>query len=93
MVYIFLDESGDLGFQKLSSKWFLFTIAIVSDKRALERVVKKVWRHLRKKHKHLAELHAYHENDATRKQLLKLVCQYTGFKNFINYIKQAKSSH
>ncbi|MBU3965217.1 DUF3800 domain-containing protein, partial [Patescibacteria group bacterium] len=46
MAYIFLDESGDLGFKKSSSKWFLFTIAIMSDARALERIVKKVWRSL-----------------------------------------------
>lgn len=40
MAYIFLDESGDLGFSKKSSRWFLFTIAIAPDYRALERVIK-----------------------------------------------------
>ncbi|GBE16992.1 hypothetical protein BMS3Abin15_00824 [bacterium BMS3Abin15] len=25
MAYIFLDESGDLGFKPTSSKWFVFT--------------------------------------------------------------------
>lgn len=44
MAYIFLDKSGDLGFSKKSSKWFLFTIAIVSDPRLLEKVIKKVWK-------------------------------------------------
>ncbi|MBU4299487.1 DUF3800 domain-containing protein [Patescibacteria group bacterium] len=29
MAYIFLDESGDLGFKKSSSKWFLFTIYLL----------------------------------------------------------------
>src|SRR3989344_1384146 len=71
MAYIFLDESGDLGFKKTSSKWFLFTIAMVSDARSLERVVKKVWRPLKKKHKRLGELHAYHANDVTRARILK----------------------
>ncbi len=71
MAYVFLDESGDLGFKKLSSKWFLFTIAIVNDKRALERVTKKVWKPLKKKHKKLGELHAYHADDITRKRMLK----------------------
>jgi len=71
MAYIFLDESGDLGFKKTSSKWFLFTIAMVSDPRSLERIVKKVWRPLKKKHKRLGELHAYHANDITRRRMLK----------------------
>jgi hypothetical protein len=70
MVYIFLDESGDLGFKDASSKWFIFTIAIVQDKRVLEREVKKVWRTLRKKHSRLNELHASNEKDVTRSRLL-----------------------
>lgn len=71
MAYIFLDESGDLGFKESSSRWFLFTIALVSDSRSLERVVKKVWRPLRRKHKRLGELHAYHADDVTRKRMLQ----------------------
>ena len=71
MAYIFLDESGDLGFKKSSSKWFVFTIAITSDPRSLERAVKKVWRPLRKKYKTQGELHAYRANDITRTRLLR----------------------
>ena len=71
MAYIFLDESGDLGFKKSSSKWFLFTIAITSDSRSLERVIRKVWRPLKRKYKRLGELHAYHANDITRRRILK----------------------
>lgn len=71
MAYIFLDESGDLGFKKSSSKWFIFTIAIVSDHRLLERVVKKIWRPLKKKHKKLGELHAYRADDITRTRMLQ----------------------
>ncbi len=37
MTYIFLDESGDLGFSKKSSKWFLFTLVVVDDPRKLEK--------------------------------------------------------
>jgi hypothetical protein len=40
-MYIFLDESGDLGFNPRSSKWFLFTLVVVDDQRKLERVIKK----------------------------------------------------
>jgi len=71
MAYIFLDESGDLGFKKTSSKWFLFTIALTSEPRSLERVTKKIWRNLRKKHKRMGELHAYHADKNTRLRMLK----------------------
>lgn len=71
MTYIFLDESGDLGFKKSSSKWFIFTIAMVSEPRSLERVVKKIWRPLKKKHKRLGELHAYHADKITRTRMLQ----------------------
>lgn len=80
MAYIFLDESGDLGFKKSSSKWFLFTIAIVSGPRSLERIVKKVWRPLKKKHKHIGELHAAHEKDITRKRMLKMLNEVEDLK-------------
>lgn len=72
MSYIFLDESGDLGFSKKSSKWFLFTLVIVDDPRGLERVIKKVRKSLKKKHRHkFSELHAYHADDITRTRVLK----------------------
>lgn len=80
MAHIFLDESGDLGFKPSSSRWFLFTIAIVSDPRALERVVKRVWRPLKKKYKKLGELHASHEKDITRKRVLKQLSEVSDLK-------------
>ena len=42
--YIFMDESGDLEFSKSSSEQFMFTLAITNDKRALERVIKELWK-------------------------------------------------
>lgn len=80
MAYIFLDESGDLGFKKSSSKWFLFTIAMTNEARALERAVKKVWRPLKRKHKKLGELHASHEKDITRKRVLRHLSEVADFK-------------
>lgn len=80
MAYIFLDESGDLGFKKTSSRWFLFTIAMVPTSRSLERVVKKVWRPLKKKHKKLGELHAYHADDVTRARMLKKLNEIADLK-------------
>lgn len=75
-----MDESGDLGFSKGSSKWFLFTLAITSDKRALERVVKKVWQPLKSRHKHLGELHAYHANQVTRSRILRKIAEIDDLK-------------
>lgn len=80
MTHIFLDESGDLGFSKGSSKWFLFTIAIVENPRTLEKIVKKIWKSLKKKHKNLGELHAFNEKPITRKRLLKCVAQIKDLK-------------
>ncbi len=80
MAYIFLDESGDLGFKKTSSKWFLFTIALTSEARSLERVTKKIWRNLRKKHKRIGELHAYHADNITRLRMLRSINEIKDLK-------------
>jgi uncharacterized protein DUF3800 len=72
--YIFLDESGDLGFdpQKNNSKFFLVTILFIPEKRTVEKIVKKTHAELRKKVKKLSGgvLHAVKETPATRKKLL-----------------------
>jgi hypothetical protein len=76
MTYIFLDESGDLGFGKGSSKWFLFTLVVVDNPRILERVIKKVRRQLSKKYKRqYAELHAYNCDNVTRIRILKALSE------------------
>ena len=90
MTYIFLDESGDLGFKKSSSKWFIFTIAMVSSPRSLERVVKKIWRPLKKKYKKLGELHASHEKDITRKRVLKQLSEVSDLKVFCVVLNKKK---
>lgn len=72
-MYIFIDESGDLGFKKSSSKWFVFTMAIVTSARSLEHVVKKVWRSLKTSDKNLGELHAHRAPNVVRKRMLKKV--------------------
>ncbi len=69
MLYIYLDESGDLGFSKSSSKWFVFSGIVIDDKRLLEQAVKKVWKNF--KNKERGELHATHESGITKKRLLK----------------------
>lgn len=79
MAYIFLDESGDLGFdpKKKNSKYFLVTVLSVQDKRLLERIVKNVHATLRKKVKRLSGgvLHAVKEKPTTRQRLLKMLVE------------------
>lgn len=74
MGYIFLDESGDLGFdfsKKRTTSFFIITVFYVKNKRNVERVVKTVFKELFKKHKHKSGvLHANKENKITRKKLL-----------------------
>ena len=75
-----MDESGDMGFGKKSSKWFLFTLAIVNEEKELFRVVKKVWKTVQKKNKHVGELHASHEKDITRRRMLQMLSELNNLK-------------
>jgi hypothetical protein len=79
MAYIFLDESGDLGFKPTSSKWFLFTIVLTNDHKKIEKVIKGIRKGLKKKFK-LKELHAYHSNAITKHPMLKRLSELDDFK-------------
>lgn len=65
MAYIFLDESGDLGFnfkKKKTSKFFVVTVLFVEQKRPIEKLIRKVHAGLRKKYKiRTSVLHAAKE--------------------------------
>jgi len=71
MFYIFLDESGDLGFSERSSRWFVLTIVLTNNHRKVEKSIKKVHRGLKKKFKKVKELHAYHVDSVSRKRVLR----------------------
>jgi hypothetical protein len=78
MAYIFLDESGDLGFdfsKKNTSKVFIITCLFTQDKKPIEKVVKKTHSELTRKYKRkYGVLHSVKEIHITRKRLLnKLV--------------------
>lgn len=77
MVYIFLDESGDLSFSGLkgNSKFFFITCIICENKRELEKCVKKVFRSLSKAEvrRHNGVLHCFKESDRVRQRLLRLL--------------------
>jgi len=78
MAYIFLDESGDLGFdwsKKKTSKYFVITAMFVNDKNPVENIVKKIFKTMSKhdlKH-HDDILHSYKEKPKTRIRLLNLL--------------------
>jgi len=69
MFYIFLDESGDLGFSKRSSRWFILTMVLTKNHRKIEKCVKRVHSGLKKKYK-IKEMHAYNADKITRKRVL-----------------------
>jgi len=75
MSYIFLDESGDLGFnfkKKKTSKNFVITCLFVEDKRPIEKIIKKTHSELKKKYKRrFGILHAVKEKPITRQRLLR----------------------
>ena len=79
MAYIFLDESGDLGFKPTSSKWFLFTIVLTNNHKKIEKVIKNIRKGLKKKYK-LKELHAYHADSIIRHRMLKKLSQLEDLK-------------
>ena len=75
MAYIFLDESGDLGFnfkKKKTSKFFVVTCLFTENKRPIEKIVKKTHSELKKKYKRkFGILHCVKEKPITRQRLLK----------------------
>ena len=75
MANIYLDESGDLGFnfaKKKTSKIFVITCLFTEDERPIEKVVKKTHAELQKKFKsRIGTLHCVREKPLTRKRLLK----------------------
>ncbi len=78
MAYIFLDESGDLGFdfsKKRTTKFFVITFLFTKNKRPIEKVVRKIHSGLRKKYKKIGVLHAVKEEPITRQRLFKLLLE------------------
>lgn len=79
MVYIFVDESGDLGFdfsKKKTSKFFVITFLFTESKRPIEKVVKKIHSQLQSNYrKNKGVLHATKEKPLTRKRFLKKLAE------------------
>ena len=79
MAYLFLDESGDLGFdfrKKKTSKIFVITCLLTENKKQIEKIVKKTHSELRKKHKRrFGVLHCVKEKPVTRQRLLRRLAE------------------
>ncbi|MCX6724368.1 MAG: DUF3800 domain-containing protein [Candidatus Staskawiczbacteria bacterium] len=75
MAYIFLDESGDLGFnfkKKKTSKFFVITFLATENKKVIEKIVKRTHSELAKKYKRkFGVLHATKDKPIIRQRLLK----------------------
>ncbi|MBI2053895.1 MAG: DUF3800 domain-containing protein [Candidatus Staskawiczbacteria bacterium] len=75
MSFIFLDESGDLGFnfkKRKTSKFFIITFLATGNKKIIEKIVKKTHSELKKKYKKkFSVLHASKDKPIIRQRLLK----------------------
>ena len=78
--YIFMDESGDLGFdftKKKTSHYFVVTFLFAKDKKKLNKLVRKIFRNFSKTEikNHHGTLHAFKEKPVTRMRLLNLLSE------------------
>ncbi|MEM0301823.1 MAG: DUF3800 domain-containing protein [Archaeoglobaceae archaeon] len=70
MIYVFIDESGDLGFTEKSSKFYVIATVEVKDLRIPRGVIKSVRKSLHKKKKDISEFKFSRSSDELRKKLL-----------------------
>ena len=80
MAFIFLDESGDLGFnfkKKKTSKFFVVTFLFVKDRGPIEKIVKKIFHNFTPKERkfHHGVLHAFKETQKTRTKVLTILSE------------------
>ncbi len=93
MAYIFMDESGDLGFDftKKCSKYFIVTFLFSEEKKPLEKIIKKIFSWLSKKSIKVSwwVLHCTKEKPETRKKLYSL-CLNWDMVIMAIYLKKSK---
>ena len=95
-MYLYLDESGDLGFdfsKNQTSKYFIITIIAVTNTNIVEKIVKKVFKSFtdRQKKKRNGSLHCHYEDEKTRKKLLSLV-ESSEIQIFCVYLDKEKTA-
>ena len=77
MLYLYLDESGDLGFnfsKKRTSQYFIITCLYLENKRSFEKIIKKahagISKNIRRK---VGVLHCTKEKPVTRRRVLQAI--------------------
>lgn len=95
MLSIYLDESGDLGFnfeRKGTSRFFMVTFLFVrGSQKSVEKVVSATHAELRKKIKRrISVLHAVNEKPITRQRLLKRLVATENFSIMTIYLNKRK---
>jgi hypothetical protein len=71
MLYVFIDESGDLGFTENSSKYYVVAAVETDNELKISRVFKKVRETLKKKKKNIPEFKFTKSDNIVRKRILK----------------------
>ncbi len=93
-MYAYIDESGDTGQSRKSSKNFILTVIIVSDVRTLDRLSKKVFSKKVKYKDKVNQLHANKDTDSVHKYIIKNLDQISYDILYINgkdYFKSLES--
>ncbi|MDK2796305.1 MAG: hypothetical protein PWQ22_528 [Archaeoglobaceae archaeon] len=70
MLYVYVDESGDLGFTQKSTKYYVIATAEMSDPLDAERIIKKARKKLKKKEKNISEFKFSRSSEKIRKLIL-----------------------
>lgn len=71
MLYVFVDESGDLGFTKKSTSYYITASVETRNLLGLSRIIKKVRKTLGKRKKNIPEFKFAKSDDIIRERLLK----------------------
>lgn len=95
MAYIFMDESGDLGFdfnKEGTSKNFMITCAISSSPRSLEKIIKKYFRSLPAKIRsnHCGTFHCNKEQQKYRDKIFSMINENNDCKIIVIRLNKEK---
>ncbi len=75
MLYVFVDESGDLGFTKKSSKYFVIASVETTDDKQFDSLFKKVRKSLKKKERDIPEFKFTKTNQDTKLKILSKIAE------------------
>ena len=89
--YLYIDESGDLGFNEKSSKFIIISALVVDNARELDRIIKNMRRNkFRKELRKLEEIKAYKLHNKIRVYMLRKLNSVSGAKVFYVILEKRK---